>query len=530
MATNTASTKQTDQQSPLQPVSMPSLDGFNLASLPFFPLKRQAQHLANSDTTFLWTINTDEGEKNCYFRRLYGPAAPNADTVDYLLLLLHLLRISDDPHIIKPNFHEIEMLKPYRKKYKPGRDKRDEIIRHLDALQGLNVHTNAVYDLQQKAWKIVKTNVLNYEYRDKTGKKRKRTLTKILPDGTTLTYVSTEDIGELTEIEFSKRFLKRFFSDTVYLDLGVYFALEDPTCKGLFRFGNRTVQTLGDYECDARHFFWNILGMSSVYVTQPDHPRFRDVISLGRRYAQRIIETEGSGFRPIFERSKTCPSGYKFIVAKPKKVQASLFPSLESFTDRERKSYALLRSYGVYANTAASLVRRYRRRLGREAPDYIQYVVRYFRSKYMKTGRLNTPQHKWGGVLANFFKSDILFPQYADWSQVKRSKQRKLDHSLYEGQVRDLFGRSPSESKENLFLEGFAKQYPDVYRRIVAAVHTKYDQLMSELPPGAMTPYEMKTRKNRSVEEYCRTCLINFDKGKNDYYPPMLADDAGSDE
>ena len=143
MDTKTASANQADQQSPLQPVSMPSLDGFNLASLPFFPLKRQAQHLANSDTTFLWTINTDQGGKDCYFRRLYGPVAPNADTTDYLLLLLHLLRISDDPHSIKPNVHEIEMLKHDRKKYKPGRNKTEEIIRHLDVIQGWNSQMNA---------------------------------------------------------------------------------------------------------------------------------------------------------------------------------------------------------------------------------------------------------------------------------------------------------------------------------------------------------------------------------------------------
>ena len=115
-------------------------------------------------------------------------------------------------------------------------------------------------------------------------------------------------------------------------------------------------------------------------------------------------------------------------------------------------------------------------------------------------------------------------------AQAKRAKQRKLDHSLYDGRVKDLFGGTPSEPKENLFLEGFAKQYPDVYRRIVATVHTKYDQLMSGLPPGAMTPYEMETRKNKSIEDYCRMCVLNFDKGKRDYYPPILVDDTSSDE
>ncbi len=530
MATNTASTKQTDQQSPLQPVSMPSYDGFNAAALPFFPLKYQTQHLANTDECFLWTGNVNGAEKDFFFHRFYGVVAPSADTADYCLLLRHLLLTSDDPQVIHPSFHEIEALKPFRKHYKPNQSRKQAIIRHLDALQGLNVHTNAAYNRPKKRWDKVKTNILNYRYEDDTGKVRERKLTKVLPDGTPVTYLNTEHIGELADIEFSRWFLEAFFSDSVYVDLAVYFAQEDPTPKRMFRFGNRTVQTLGEYQCDARHFFWNILGMSSVYVTQPDHPRFRDVISLGRRYAQRIIETEGSGVRMLFERSKTCPSGYKLIVDKPKKVQASLFPSLGSFTERERKSYALLRSYGVYGNTAASLVRRYRRRLGSEAPDYIQYVVRYFRSKYMKTGRLKAPQHKWGGALTSFFTSDILFPQYADWAQAKRSKQRKLDHALYEGKVQDLFGGTPSEPKENLFLEGFAKQHPDVYRRIVKAIHTKYDQLMSVLPPGAMTPYEMKTRKNKSIEDYCRTCVINFDKGKKDYYPPMLIEDTDSDE
>jgi len=530
MDTKTASTKQADQKSPLQPVSMPSLDGFNLAAFPLFPLKYQTQHLANTDETFFWTVKAEGGNRDCFFHRFYGEVAPNADTVDYLLLLLHLLRTSDHPEIIHPNFHELITLRPLRKGYKPNQQYKEAVIRHLDALQGLNIHTNAIYDLKTKKWKQVRTNVLNYEYEDDTGRVRKRKLTKSLPDGTTVTYLNTEHISELADIHFSRWFLDRFFNDTVFLDLGVYFALEDPTPKGMFRFGNRTVQTLGEYQCDARHFFWNILGMSSVYITTPDHPKFRKVISAARQYATRINETEGSGVRLLFERAKTCPSGYKFIVDKPQKVQASLFPSLESFTERERKSYALLRSYSVYPNTAASLVRHYRRRLGREAADYIQYVVRYFRDKYMKTGRLTTPQHKWGGVLSNFFKSDVLFPQYADWTQAKRAKQRKLDHSLYDGRVKDLFGGTPSEPKENLFLEGFAKQFPDVYRRIVATVNTKYDQLISELPSGAMTPYEMKTRKNRSIEDYCRMCVLNFDKGKKDYYPPILADDTSSDE
>ena len=62
---------------------MPSLDGFNLAAFPLFPLKYQTQHLANTDETFFWTVKAEGGNRDCFFHRFYGEVAPNADTVDY---------------------------------------------------------------------------------------------------------------------------------------------------------------------------------------------------------------------------------------------------------------------------------------------------------------------------------------------------------------------------------------------------------------------------------------------------------------
>lgn len=547
MSTSKARPPQEAEKSVTKPASMPSIDGYNLTEFPIFPLVYQTDHLTNTKESFRWIVETPEGEeRECWFHRKYGDIAPNGDTVDYLLLLIHLLQTSDDPLTLNTNFHEIITLKPFRKGYKPSRQYKEAVIRHLDALQELNIHTNAVFNRKRESWEVVKTNVLNYKYEDQTGRVRTRKIRRRLDDDTGFVVIeSHEEISELSDIHFSRWFIEHFVDDHVFLDLAVYFSLEYPTSKGIFRIGNRHVQSDGGLRDDLMHFCGYKLGMSrkrlrSLYPSQ--------IKSRLRSHVERVNETVES-MRVVLQKTPSQPSGYEIIFDKPSS-QVSFFPTLESFTERERKAHNLLRSYGVFPNASASLVRHYRKRLGREAPDYIQFVVKRFREKYIKTGQLRTPQEKWGGVLHNFFKCDLYFAEYADWAQQRKTRRRRDDQSMYDkenpiqqlaAQIGSATGLSSNPlpmsdqspvpdpdvlaSKHVFSRQRFEQEHPELYQRIVKATTARYDQAKTDFPAGLISDVQLEKQKQEAIEFYCKQCFNEFKKGNTDYFPPILADE-----
>ena len=547
MTTNVASRKQADQESVLQPVSIPSIDGYFLSEVPLVPLTYQSTHLANTKETFLWVDDRDGKPRDCFLHRNYGEIAPNADTIDYLYLLIRLLLTSDDPYTIKTNFHELITLKPFRKGYKPNKQYKDAVIRHLDALHLLFLNTNASYNPERKRWRTVRTNILNYDYEDETGKVRKRRIRKRLDDGTPVVIESHESISELADITLSKPFVDHFLDSKIHMDHGIYFALENPTPKGVWRFSNGRIQTHGGYIGDLKHVLVNKVGMSRNRIEST--PKFSRIVQRIKPHLQRINETDDR-YQILIERNPSFESGYRFIADRSSN-QVSFFPTLESFTERERKAYRLLHSYGVFPNASASLIRHYRKRLGREAPDYIQFVVKRFKEKYVKTGLLRTPQSKWGGVLHNFFKCDLYFAEYGDWAQQRKSRRRRDDQSMYDqnspiqqlaAQIGSAFSQSsnPSQmtdhspgrpasdvlaSKHIFSLQQFEHDHSELYQRIVEAATSRYDQAKIDFPAGLITDAQLEKKKQEAIEFYCKQCFDEFKKGNADYFPPILADD-----
>ena len=204
-------------------------------------------------------------------------------------------------------------------------------------------------------------------------------------------------IKELADIHFSKAFIRHFVEDAVPLDLATYFQLEWPTAKTLYRIANRYVQADGSRTFDLKRFCLGKLGMSRGFVEHS--PYISKLAGHLRRHVQRVNETADS-VRVAIEKDRAMPSGYRIALDGPARKVSSSSPTA-GFTERERQAFKALRGYGVYPNTAASIVQRCRRVLDREAADYIAFVIQRFETKYLETGTIRAPKSKQGGVLAH---------------------------------------------------------------------------------------------------------------------------------
>lgn len=526
------------QSSPgLEDASLPAVDGYNLAEFSLSPLGQRTHHLSGNTIRHEWTqIGKGGEERLCYFEKSYGSVAPNSETEDILLILTHLARQSDDPLTVETSIYEILKTKGFS--HTPNKQQIAQVVRHLDALYGMSLKTNFVYDREKKDWKGVQTRVLGaYSYKDEAGKVRKRRVKKRRGKGEAAVEVVTEQrVMELSEVNFTSLFYRHFVEDSIPLDLGVYFALGLPTAKRLFRFGNKYVHTFGHHALDLQLFCISRIGMSPEYVEKHNASYLASKL---RPYAQRVNET--GQFAVEIEKSNATPSGYKITFDEPT-VQMAIPSLASSYTQAEEKAHKLLIKQGLYANVARSIVIRCRKAIGKDAARYVRFVVGRFEREWIKTEKLSVPKQKVPGVLKTFFDKDWYYPHFIEWCAEKERKERAEESARYGGhevgenpfQASYLAAFSgggeehpPKAAPSSFSLAAFREAFSEVYDRIVAAVGERYR--LENIEGGSITEAQLAEMRTRAIAVYARQTWEAQRRGEEDYFPPTLEQPGLSD-
>lgn len=523
-----------------KPMSIQSLDGFNLAEFSLSPLTFKTKNLAHKKLSFEWTQNLGAVENaNCYFRLSYGEVPPNASTEDYLLVLLYLAQKKGDPLSLETSFFEI--MKTKGATYRPNKKDTESILRHLDALMDIKIETNYLYDREKNSWnRGIKTRVISsYTYKNKQ-QQRTRQITR---DGERIQ--SLEEVHELERITFVPEFYNYFVKDNISFDLATYFSLEKPTAKRIYRFGNKNIQQFGQFEIDFVHFCVTRIGMLQSYVDSFTY--VSKLVSKVRPHVNRVNETIDN-FRVEIVKDKTKPSGYKVIFEKVKNVGTSKATETQnSFTTTEKKVYELLLKNGLYASVARNLVLKFRTHFGRKAIDYVGFVLKEFKN-FEKKG-LQVKLEKRGGVLQKAFEDEWYFPHFMEWSSKKEAKEAKEEAKRYgDPSGLNLFSmglKMPLNevSKQNIKSENVKKQilkpirfsfqrfkqdYPEVYQRILVSQTQATEKMKASL--GEAWKLILTSNGKHSVEQgilnrvevYCKNCFTEFQKNNLNYYPPNL--------
>ena len=239
------------------------------------------------------------------------------------------------------------------------------------------------------------------------------------------------------------------------------------------------------------------------------------------------------------EKSNSTPSGYKIVFERPT-VQLALPTLTSSYTKAEEKAHRLLLDNGIYPNVATAIVVKCRNVIGRDAPRYIDFVVRRFKKDWVKTGKLKVPGHKTPGVLKSFFANNWYYPHFIEWSAEKEKQERREESARYGHQslsdIATIASRMPHLAEavdetakpvvsETLLYssERFAKEYPDIYQRIVGAVAERYQ--VEPLDGLDISDAQLADIKERAIVFYSEQCFEHFRKGEKDYFPPSLPDE-----
>lgn len=510
----------------LEKQSIKSIDGFNLAEFSLSPLTYQTKDLANKEITFKWEGNIGGDKyKEFEFTLTYGSIPPNADTEDYLLLLLHLAQLKGTPISLKTNFHEIMKTKGID--YKPSKQQTNAIIRHLKALSTLRIKTNFIYDRETKKWnKGIDTGVISsYEYITKEYNRTRLINTK----DSSIPRESLEDIHELGTINFDPLFYKYFVEDAIEFDLATYFSLENPTPKRLYRFGNKYVNNLGTFGLDLVHFCITRLGMKRSYVEG-----FSYISKLSNKlkpHVKRVNETV-ENIEVSIIKDKNTPSGYKIIFDKSEQLQLPM--NLDSFTNSEKKLYKILIDNGIYPTPAKKLITKLRTHLGRKSVDYIPFVIKKFRA-YVKRATLKVAENKQGAILLKAFENSWYFPEFMEWYSKKRKKEEQEEiaryGNLFEQTIQNIPNKTPTSTSNKIGLFGQKfniKSFKQDHKEIFDKIYVSQEKTVQEAIEAQ--GIDFVTHQNRitveqvvmkKVKFFCEQCFDEWKKGNKDYFPPL---------
>lgn len=503
-----------------------SIDGFNLAEFSLSPLTYQTKDLAHREISYEWEQNINGRKKKCYFKLSYGGVPPNADTEDYLLILLYLAKLKGKPLSAKTSFHEIMKTKGVG--YKPNQQYIKSIIRHLDALMDLKIETNFIYNRETGRWnRGVKTRVISsYEYKTKE-QQRTRYIQKI---GNEESVKSIEDVHELERVNFDPLFYKYFIQDSISFDLVTYFFLENPTPKRLYRFGNKYAQNFGSFGLDLVHFCITRLGMKQSYVEG-----FKYISRLSSKlkpHINRVNETV-EGLEIMIEKDKSQPSGYKIKFKETEQLKIPF--TIEGFTKLEKKCYNTLTKNGIYPAPARQLITNLRIQLGRKSTLYIGYVLKMFKQYERKGLKVNSNQR--GGVLLTAFDGEWYLPAFVEWDNKRNNAEKQEEIKRYGKEVLGtLFELNKTNEEEKNIkekqinpssafdLESFKKIYNEVYQEIFDLqqnVSLKAKEIFGETVLTGGGKYTYEEGVLRRVEFYCKQCFDEFQSGNLAFFPKM---------
>lgn len=510
----------------LEKQSIKSIDGFNLAEFSLSPLTYQTRDLANKEISFEWEQNIGGDKyKKCHFTLTYGSIPPNADTEDYLLVLLHLAQLKGTTKRLETSFYEIMKTKGID--YKPGKQQINAIVRHLDALMDLKIDTNFIYDRETKKWnKGIKTRVISsFGYKTKEYSR-----TRLIHSKDSLTpQKSKEDIQELEYIIFDETFYKLFVEDSIEFDLATYFSLENPTPKRLYRFGNKYVNNLGTFGLDLVHFCITRLGMKRTYVEG-----FTYISKLSNKlkpHIKRVNETVEDLEISIIK-DKNTPSGYKIIFDKSEQLQLPM--NLNSFTKAEKKLYKTLVDNGIYPTPAKKLITKLRTHLGRKSVDYIPFVIKRFKA-YLKRTTLNVAENKHGAILLKAFENSWYFPEFMEWHSKKRKKEEQEEiaryGNLFEQTIQNIPNKTPTSTSNKIGLFGqkfniksFKRDHKEIFDKIYASQEKTVQEAVEAQGIDFVTHQNRITVEQvvmKKVKFFCEQCFDEWKKGNKDYFPPL---------
>jgi hypothetical protein len=517
----------------LEKQSLQSIDGFNLAEFSLSPLSYQTKDLAHQQLSFEWEQNIgDDKNKHCFFKLSYGETPPNADTEDYLLLLLHLAQKKGNHLSVETSFYEI--MKTKGLDYKPGKQYTEAIVRHLDALMDLKIETNFIYDRTTGKWnKGIKTRVItSYEYKTKEYSRTRLIHSK---DGRSPKRID-EEIHELGKINFDPTFYKHFVKDAISFDLSTYFSLENPTPKRLYRFGNKYVNNLGTFGIDLVHFCITRLGMKRSYVES-----FSYVSKLSAKlkpHIKRVNETVDN-IEISISKSKGEPSGYKISFNKSESIE--LPTGKDSFTKTEQKYYQILIENGIYPTPARKLIVKLRTHLGKgkRGGVYIEFTIRKF-GLYQKRTTINLATSKRGAILLKAFQENWYFPEFMEWHNKKKKKEEKEEIERYGNLFEKIEAPktvsnsvktskpAPKNILKQLFdFKTFVNDYNKLYSDIYAAQKKTIEAAVEEYGMDFVTASKKMTIEQviiKRVKFYCEECFNEWQKGNPNYVPKMIID------
>jgi len=509
-------------------IKLEGIDGFNLAEFSLSPLTYQTKELAYTESHFEWYMQVGKVKKKFYFKLSYGATAPNGQTDDYLLILLDLLKRKGEGMTLKTSFYEIHKAKGGR--HKPSKREIESILRHLNALTDIKIETNHVYDREGKIWNsgVVTRVISSYKYKTKNHQRIKKSYDG---DGDEIELI--EEIQELDMIVFDPIFYEHFAKDKIDIDMQTYWALETPTARRLYRYGNKYIQSFPKkvFNIDLVHFCMTRMRMSQEYIEGLKYTS--KIVAKLKRSVTRFNDTVPN-IQVEMGKDKTQPSGYKISFKNTESSDPTLFgkkqmDSIQTFTNAESKMYKALLKNGIYPNVASKLMLSSRQMLGRRTVPYIEYVLKKFNHQ-----KWNVSDKERGGVLYKAFDLGWYRPAFEEWyssgtkkeeaEDIKRYGNQLLLHKNIENKAEEK--KSSIKDKEikvsNLFqqfsIDSFKENHLDIYEKIKQKEEARTKEFISNFGEGNFTGSIQETAKSR-IESYCKLCYDKWNKGDKDFFP-----------
>jgi len=502
-----------------------SIDDFNLSEFPIAPLVKHTKSLANSEDTVEWLDNKG---RSCYYTRKYGDTVPNNDTEDILLLLVYLLQKSDDPYTLSTSSYKILKLKGVQNK--PNKYQIKRVIEHLEALYQMEIETNYNFDRVNNKWRNSKSRIIaDFSY--ETEGAGEYTYKKITESGEEVR-ISKKVEQKLKSVTFNPEFIKTFLNDPIKLDLNIYFSLEDPTPKRIYRYANKYVNQLGDHSKDLQKFAYINIGMRGAMVEKKENAR-----KLAHRlkpHIARVNQTE-EVFIEI-RREKKCESGYLISFHKPQKKLLKATKT-DGFKGNEKVAYNDLIKHGVYPSPAKKIVLDYRKRLHRMGGDYITFAINKA-STYFEQRAIKPKGPNYGGLIKTAICDDWFFSEFMELhSKRKKRNTKKEKEQLANSEIKDVIDslnanpdKKPLEQKEKTFQEIVLNQYKtfdfakfkidhnEVYERILEnrVVYYQSNAMIMKL-----SKKDVQTMLQKAVRHFCQQCFDAYKRGEKDFFPNL---------
>lgn len=497
-----------------------SVDSFSLADMPVFSLKQQTSHLANNTHRTEWTQIVNGRERKFYIEVSYGNVAPNADTETYLQTLVKVAKDEKKWKNVPVSNYKTSKLKGVSSK---GSKVAEVNNRHLQALYGLNIKTNFVYDRENKKYKKCETRIISgITYKsDELGEKK--VVTRETHEGQFQTY----ETDELESVTFAPEFVENFLMDLIPFDFDAYINIKNPTPKKLYKITNKFVNSSKkEFGLDLIHFCKTRLGMQSEYLE--DVTKTSKIASKLRPDVKRVNEFFTDGDPVSILKDKKQPSGYRIVFNSPQNdQQQQLFNYIDSLTTKEKGVFIALKKEGVWSNVAQATVFKYSKMLGGEGNEYLLFCIKKFKN-YESKHKISVPASKRAAVLMGSIKQDWYFSDFKEWYSDKSKKEEKEELKRYGGTLNICDKKENKERKEVVVklknlgvfnIDSFKKEHPKTYNFIYTRIKKCHEKMSKEhnLTVDFWTAYKS------SILNISQKCFKEFQSGNKDYVPDLSA-------